>query len=40
MGEIRSRVSKIFVTLSFDDILDEYKFRICKFLNILKNQPI
>jgi len=28
------------VTLTFDDILDEYKFRIKKFVNILKTQEL
>jgi hypothetical protein len=36
---IRSRVAKILVSLTFDDVLDEYKFRINKFLKILKQQP-
>ena len=40
IGDVRSRVAKIVVTLTFDDILDEYKFRIKKFLNILTSQPI
>lgn len=28
------------VTLTFDDILDEYKFRVNKFLNILHKQEL
>lgn len=40
IGNVRSRVAKIVVTLTFDDVLDEYKFRIKKFLNILTSQPI
>ena len=27
------------MTLTFDDVLDEYKFRINKFLNIICDQP-
>lgn len=37
---IRSRTAKILVTLAFDDSLDEYKFRIGKFIKIVKGQPM
>lgn len=30
--EVMSKVGKIIVSLNFDDILDEYKFRINKFV--------
>ena len=32
-----TKVGKITVTLNFDDILDEYKFRINKFIDKLPN---
>lgn len=38
--DVRSRAGKIMVSLTFDDVLDEYKFRINKFLRILKNQSL
>ncbi len=39
-GDLRIRVSKILVTLTFDDVLDEYKFRIVKLLGLIKDKPI
>lgn len=38
--DIRSRVAKIMVTLTFDDVLDEFKFRINNFITILKSQEM
>jgi len=34
-SEIMAKVGKITVTLNFDDVLDEYKFRINKFIEKL-----
>lgn len=36
--EIMAKVGKIIVSLNFDDILDEYKFRINKFIAKLPSQ--
>jgi hypothetical protein len=33
-----AKVGKITVTLNFDDVLDEYKFRINKFIGKLPSQ--
>ena len=38
--ELRSRVSKIITTLTFDDVLDEYKFRIARYITTIKEQPL
>lgn len=36
--DIMAKVGKITVTLNFDDVLDEYKFRINKFIGKLPSQ--
>jgi len=38
LPEIMAKVGKIIVSLNFDDILDEYKFRINKFIAKLPSQ--
>lgn len=40
MASIRRRAAKIIVSLTFDDVLDEYKLRISNFITILKGQPL
>jgi hypothetical protein len=39
-SEIRVQFTKIIVSLTFDNQLDDYKFIINNFLNFLKDKPI